>query len=163
MSKEVKIIKLDVGVFYMYEEVIPCIEIINKETGKILGYLSAFRDYKFQVSGTWDGESDLGSTPVFGLETFKSVRQAGRSNLGNDSTKKFIIEACAKVAIMNFTNTKHVLYEDYDKEIHFDLPRKIEAGTFNCNIEWEKFIEACYSRYCEGATSIPGHEYEKAC
>lgn len=161
-KREIKIIKLDVGEFYMYADKIPCVEIINKETGKAVGYLSAFRDYKFQVSGTWEGESDQGSTPVFGLQTFRTVRQEGRSNLNNVETKKFIIEACAKVAIMNFTNRRNVFGEDYDKELHYDFPTKIEIGTYNCNQEWEKFIEACYNRYCEGIDLIPGHEYSKA-
>ena len=49
------------GSFFMERE-IPVIEIcIN---GKVVGYLSAFRGYKFQVSATRDGQSDLGSSWV---------------------------------------------------------------------------------------------------
>lgn len=67
-------------------------------------YLSAFRDYAFQVSGNEHGESDLGSTPVFGLDTFGHILQSGRSNLDTPQTQLYIMSCVALDAIRRFAN-----------------------------------------------------------
>lgn len=68
------------------------------------GYLSAFRDYAFQVSGNEHGDTDFGSTPVFGLDTFGHTFQAGRSNLNTQETQLYIMSCTAFDAVRKFAD-----------------------------------------------------------
>ncbi len=40
------------------------IVMVKNEERKVVGYLTPFRDYRFQISLTNDGQCDIGSTPV---------------------------------------------------------------------------------------------------
>lgn len=40
------------------------IVMVKGEETKVVGYLTPFRDYRFQISLTNDGQCDIGSTPV---------------------------------------------------------------------------------------------------
>ena len=144
----------------MYNSKIPCIEIL-KDDGKKAGFLSAFRDYSFQVSGTWDGQTDIGATPVFGLETFKTIQQTGRSNLNQETTVKYFIGTLAYSAIIKAAEVLgYWSSDDSDKpKVQYVCPSHYEYGTFNCNQEWTKFIDACYERYVLGSSEINGCPY----
>ena len=129
--------KLHWGKFYVWGH-IPCIEIKTPEGGSV--YLSAFRNYAFQVSGTWQGENDKGATPVFGLDTFGSIVQIGRSNLSGESTKKYIIASVAMQAVQEYCLRNGYVAPD----INF-------AGLYLAgDVEFGKFIDACYAKYCKG-------------
>ena len=77
----------------------PVLEIKTKHK---TGYLSPFRWYAFQVSATKDEQGDMGSTEVFGLETFASIEQRGRSNLRQKNTVKYFIGVMAMEAVREF-------------------------------------------------------------
>lgn len=67
-------------------------------------YLSPFRGYKFQVSNSFDGDWDLGSSRVVGLgniisETLRMKGGVYSSNLSKVNTEKYIFELMAKEAI----------------------------------------------------------------
>jgi hypothetical protein len=97
-------------------------------------YLSAFRDYAFQVSGNRHGETDLGSTPVFGLDTFGHILQAGTSNLGIQEAQLYIMSCTAFDAIRKFTN--HNNSAKYFIECAFaDF---IGEGSFKKGSRWEE-------------------------
>ena len=104
-----------------------------------LVYLSAFRRYCFQVSMTRDGDCCLGSTPVFGLETFCSIEQRGNSNLSQDSTVRYIISTVAMDAIRDYCNHNYAVSG-------LIMPREFFRGALS-NPEWEKFIDATL-RFC---------------
>lgn len=107
---------------------VPCIELINPD-GK-MAYLSAFRRYAFQVSGTRDGQWSRGETPVFGLETLDTIRQVGASNLSQNSTQLYIIGAVAMDAINNYCY----------RENYFP-PAEYYSFIRDDKEEWNKFIE----------------------
>lgn len=106
---------------------------------KTVAYLCSFRDYSWQVCGTYDGESDLGCTPVFGLDTMGSIVQRGRSNLGQESTVKYIIGCVAMDAVNNFM---HSWWMDVDV-----LGPRHDWGWLSSNEAWTKFVERCYDKY----------------
>lgn len=85
------------------------IGILTDENGEEVGYLSPFRNYCFQVSGTFDGQMDLGSSKVIGLGNVwnakKSRSEIGyQTNLNWYDTKKELLKGQAALAIMSFEN-----------------------------------------------------------
>lgn len=128
---------------------IPEIEIriidgINNEQLQSM-WLSAFRWYRFQVSGDDNGGGDYGSTPVFGLETFGSIIQQGRSNLNQENTVKYFIEAAAYDAITEFMFS---VFSTQDAYFRMDKPHY--NTIVGSNPEWDKFIDAVYDYAARG-------------
>ena len=117
-------------------------------TTRTIGYLNSFRDYCFQVSGSYDGDGDYGCTPVFGLHTFGFIQQAGRSNLNQDSTVKYIISATAVDAVNNFI--QYLATVCYKMPI---IPITNGYSRYNSDSEgekeWELFINNCFKKYVE--------------
>ena len=64
--EELKPVRATFGELRMYENFMPVLEI--KVNDKVVGYLSPFRGSRFQVSGTFDGQGDYGSSEVVGLK-----------------------------------------------------------------------------------------------
>lgn len=128
------------GKYYCYG--VPCIEIITPDGNKY--YLSAFRRYCFQISCTYNGSGNAGSTPVFGLETLSTIVQKGSSNLNQENTVKFIISAVAMDAIQEFCNS-----------YGYFMPKNRYTGM-HANEEWGKFIEEVY-KFCrhESIENVP--------
>jgi hypothetical protein len=160
--------KLSFGKFYMYEGIIPCIEInmLNEDgttVDRTVGYLSAFRDYCFQVSGTWCGENDKGSTPVFGLDTFGHILQAGRSNCSQQETVKYFIASIAFMAVVELANKGGYIYPDDPEDeiisVNYRLPSDYNVIYWGANEEYKKFVDACYNRYVLGASKIKNAPY----
>lgn len=160
------------GEFKVYENSIPEIEIILDDNyvcnrsgkTKIIkrsGWLSAFRNCCFQVSRTFDGDGDCGSSPVFGLDTFKSIQQCGCSNLSQESTIKFMIAAAAYTAINAFVDNKSDSLEQVIKMLeHDDSDEEAKCTIYKApknyftnfvvkeeRVEFEKFIYSCYKKY----------------
>lgn len=129
---------IKIGRYYTYNGV-PCIELIvpdmydDKEETV---YLSAFRRYAFQISGTKIGSWDLGSTPVFGLGTFRSIQQIGPSNLSQVTTVKYIIHCVAMDALRNYCNNA------YGQDLI--MPAVGYKSSCENNDEWNKFIDNVY-------------------
>lgn len=122
--------------------------IYDGETGepeKLRYWLSAFRWYRFQVSGGPDGQGDYGSTPVFGLQTLGSIAQKGPSNYGQESTVKFIIEAVARDAIDEF-----MFKMGSTSECYFRFEKPMYDAFIGANEYWDKFINAVYDHVVNG-------------
>jgi hypothetical protein len=108
-------------------------------------WLSAFRWYRFQVSGDDNGNGDYGSTPVFGLETFGSIMQQGRSNLDQPHTVKYLIEAAAYDAISEFMFSYRFMEDAY-----FRMDKPHYNTIVGANPEWDKFIDSVYNYSVHG-------------
>lgn len=100
------------------------IGVLTNEDGDEVGYLAPFRAYSFQVSATFDGHSDLGSTQVFGLNNlldarFGTERNLGyQSNLKMDTVKVYLLKLAAKEAIANFCEKTWALTQEYGTECY---------------------------------------------
>ena len=76
--------------------------------GNEVGFLSPFRNYKFQVSATFEGSRDLGSSKVIGLgNVWHANKSRGdgicyQSNLTWFDTKKELLKGQAALAILDF-------------------------------------------------------------
>lgn len=116
-------------------------------------YLTCFRNYAFQVCGTYDGKSDLGSTEVFGLDTFRSIVQIGTSNLSQENTVKYIIGCVAMDAVDDFM---HSIWMPDD----IVGPRNCYKWLIGRSEEYDKFIDNCYHKYVENVSidDVPLHE-----
>lgn len=138
---------------------IPCIEVHFKyDTEEIQDrtfYLSAFRGYAFQVSFEYTGVGDVGSTPVFGLETFNSITQIGRSNLGQYETKLYFMTIAAMDAVHNASQYPSLSPMDYHVGFRFMRTYDLAFNEYDDEyLEFQKFINATNAY-------IKGEELEK--
>ena len=82
---------------------------------KTVGYLSPFRGYKFQVSGTLEGQRDIGSSQVIGLGNVWNSRRDETnnklvsSNLSWEETRKELLKGQAMIALFQFQSFKKAL------------------------------------------------------
>ena len=97
-----------------YQDSIPIAVIVDAETQEEVGYLSPFRGYRFQVSQTFDGCGDLGSSDVVGLNKIlhcnapKDLGEFGyNSNLGWEDTCIEFLMGQALVALSKFSSYPH--------------------------------------------------------
>lgn len=108
-GKNVVVIRLDD--IKMHESGIP-VGILTDDDGVEVGYLTPFRGYSFQVSNTFNGQGSAGTTPVFGLNRLLDARLGTdksvgyQSNLGNGSTKAFLMKTAALYAISDFVQKR---------------------------------------------------------
>ena len=109
----------------------PCLE-VKIEGFEHTYYLSPFRGYKFQVSGTVDGSGDYGSTDAFGLGNIVNMRRGSgtgyQSNLGND-TDKYVLAMAAYFALALFAEYPHCRDEEEKTTIVVN-PKLCHYGTF---------------------------------
>ena len=100
------------------------IGILTNDDGMEVGYLSPFRGYSFQVSATFEGHSDLGSTQVFGLNNlldarFGTERNLGyQSNLRMDTVKVYLLKLAAKEAVDIFLQRTQSLLKEHGIETY---------------------------------------------
>lgn len=118
----------------MYEGYMPVIKIETEDGDDF--YLSPFRAYKFQVSGTFEGGGDYGSSMVVGLSNcivdyFAICNgEIGRqSNCSEQRISKEILRGQAALAIMDFCRIENVHFVD---------------NLLN-NDDFEEFITMCYN------------------
>ena len=105
--EELKTVRATFGELKMYENFMPVLEI--KVNDKVVGYLSPFRGYRFQVSGTFDGEGDYGSSEVVGLKN-AILKNTGtsddslyyRSNCKAHDTSIEMLLGLATIAVAKF-------------------------------------------------------------
>lgn len=137
---------MKIGNYYCYEGV-PYIELIvpkekfkdgNNPSERTV-FLSAFRKYSFQISGTYDGEIEYASTPIFGLESIVTAKQVGPSNLNNVTMQKYFIHCIAMDAIRCYCTQYNIGVPNI---IYKAFKTKIE------NNEWYKFINNVW-RFCK--------------
>jgi hypothetical protein len=148
---------VEFGRYYTHGS-IPCIEVHFKyDTEEIQDrtfYLSAFRGYAFQVSFEYNGSGDVGSSPVFGLETLNSIKQIGRSNLDNNETKRYFMVLAAMDAV--YAAAQYPLHSR-EYKIGFIFSRTYDL-TFNSYDEkylgFQKFINNTFK-------FIKGEEIDK--
>lgn len=78
------------------------------EEGNEVAFLSPFRNYKFQVSATFDGDRDMGSSKVIGLGNIWSANKSRGDGIGYQSnltwfdTKKELLKGQAALALLDF-------------------------------------------------------------
>ena len=103
----------------------PTVEIVvgkTPEDAKVVGYLTSFRNYSFQISATKDGDCDMGSTePLFKLPTIFGKME-------NNNERIEILKALITRALVKYTNTSYG-HSDAEGEAISVLP-----GTEN---EWK--------------------------
>ena len=84
------------------------IAVLIDENGNEVGYLSPFRNYKFQVSGTFEGDRDIGSSKVVGLGNIWNANKSRGDGIGYQSnltwfdTKKELLKGQAALALLDF-------------------------------------------------------------
>ena len=84
------------------------IGVLTDEEGNEVGFLSPFRNYKFQVSATFEGSRDLGSSKVIGLGNVWHANKSRGDGIGYQSnltwfdTKKELLKGQAALAILDF-------------------------------------------------------------
>lgn len=128
-------------------------ELLPEDEWQTEAYLTCFRNYAFQVCGTYDGKSDLGSTEVFGLDTFRSIVQIGTSNLSQENTVKYIIGCVAMDAVDDFM---HSIWMPIDVV----GPRNCYKWLIGHSDDYDKFIDNCYNKYVKNVSidEDPLHE-----
>ena len=97
---------------------------LKDEEGNVRGYLHPFRGYRFQVSGSAEGNGDYGSSEVVGLANIVTGRYTGRDTAANPSLSVWasnsgdivcsIFEAFAWNALFEFTGRGVSLSEEND-------------------------------------------------
>lgn len=86
---------LTIGKFTMHPEFdIPVVEILVE--GNVAGYMTPFRGYFFQVSGTYDGECDLGESINYGRKLKSFITN-------NDDVDIDIFKSLALTCLIDFS------------------------------------------------------------
>ena len=117
------------------------LEIVDPETDKVIteGYLTPFRGYRFQVSGTMDGQGDFGSTQVIHFKEFETL---------SDIAIAEILRSLAMAAIHAFSKSGYVRRglrnKDEDFEWTVEVPR-MTFGWTDTESVWYKYIKEVYS------------------
>ena len=84
------------------------IGVLIDEDGNEVGFMSPFRNYKFQVSGTFEGDRDIGSSKVVGLGNIWHANKSRGDGIGYQSnltwfdTKKELLKGQAALALLDF-------------------------------------------------------------
>lgn len=108
------------------------IGILTDDAGHEVGYLAPFRGYSFQVSATFEGHSDLGSTQVFGLNNILDARLGTERNIGYqsnlrmDSVKLYMLKLAAKEAVNKFCANRWNLSSEDDETVYVFRDTKCE-------------------------------------
>lgn len=92
------------------------------EKKRTVGYLSPFRNYCFQVSGSFSGECDMGSTPVMGLLNVINAqppKSHQACNLDWPETIQYMMKSLATMACIERATRQ--LYRDDDVDGFVDL------------------------------------------
>lgn len=84
------------------------IAVLADDEGNEVAFLSPFRNYKFQVSATFEGDRDIGSSKVIGLGNVWSANKSRGEGIGYQSnltwfdTKKELLKGQAALALLDF-------------------------------------------------------------
>ena len=135
--EELNPVRATSGELRMYENFMPVLEI--KVNDKVVGYLSPVRGYRFQVSGTFDGEGDYGSSEVVGLKNaiLKSTGTSDnslyyRSNCNAHDTSIEMLLGLATIALAKFCRNRNYIIPD------------INLYCWKDDHVLNDFLEACY-------------------
>lgn len=130
--EELKAPRATFGELRMYE-LHPVLEI--KVNDKVVGYLAPFRGYRFQVSGTFDGEDDYGSSEVVGLKNaiLKSTGTSDDSlHYAHDTSIEMLL-GLATIALAKFCRNRNYIIPD------------INLYCWKDDHVLNDFLEACYN------------------
>lgn len=93
---------------------VACVTMDEREAEIISGFLSPFRGYKFQVSATYDGQNDLGSSDVVGLANLRILSKGKDtptastvSNCSIEGINKIILSGLMLDALTDFLGYPH--------------------------------------------------------
>lgn len=136
--EELKAPRATFGELRIYENFMPVLEI--KVNDKVVGYLAPFRGYRFQVSGTFDGEGDYGSSEVVGLKN-AILKNTGtsddswyyRSNCNTHDTSIEMLLGLATIALAKFCRNRNYIIPD------------INLYCWKDDHVLNDFLEACYN------------------
>lgn len=153
-SANVSIKKVTLGSIIQNEETynMPIIEVMLD--GHVVGYLSPFRQYSFQISMTAQGQWDMGSSPVVGLknvlETVAPNKQGPgyQSNLNwNGESQACLLKGLALQALTEYASRENAvlkLGEHIFEEDHVNCTSKYYRDKL------EKFIAVVVDYLKEG-------------
>ena len=106
--------KVKIGGIIFGEQNMP-VAVLEDSQGVAIGYLTPFRGYSFQVSGSLDGAGDLGSSQVIGLGNVLHVKKGEegsqllkRSNLNWDETNRDLLKGQAALALLDFIRSEYI-------------------------------------------------------
>lgn len=116
-----------------------------KANDKVVGYLTPFRGYRFQVSLTEEGEWDLGSSPVMFMNEFKNLSDfylkehlRGQIGLCLNSHHKIMSNKSSLAQMCGFYDRKNK--EEYEYVIA-DIKPPCYYGEEKPEID--KFLDLC--------------------
>jgi hypothetical protein len=105
---------------------IPMLTVMEKDTGKVIGYLTPFRGYCFQISKTIDGEDDLASSEVVG---FGSIVKKMKSEIVTTNRSIYasnvyaingVLRAFLDSCLLAFTSRRFTEYKRNGNELEID-------------------------------------------
>ena len=117
---------------------IPTMEIIveEKDSARIVekAYLTPFRGYSFQVSGTRRGEWDHGASSViaFYKDVFKGLTQYKNSTVLNP-----VLKGQAMIAITEYATRQFLIIDENNELMEIKPVLRIHAGN---NVQLDRFI-----------------------
>jgi hypothetical protein len=114
-------------------------------------YLSPFRLYRFQVSGSLNGSGDYGASPVVGLGNIVGIRpntpvdtkgfSAFSSNIFSDNYGQCIMKSMAYEAIVKFYSHRMNLDEIPDRD---EIVTELQIGDYSSTQLLNTFIDEVY-------------------
>lgn len=121
-----------------FESNTPTIEVLvkNTETNEVVtkGYLTPFRGYAFQVSGTRDGEWDHGASSV--ISQYKDVFQS-LTQYKNGVVLNPVLKGQAMLAITEYATRQFLIRDENNELIEIEPVLRIHAGN---NAQLDRFI-----------------------
>jgi hypothetical protein len=122
----------------------PIIEVVlkNDETSKIVGYLSPFRRYSFQVSMTVDGDGDMGSTEVSGGMAMEI------SAIPNSHMQAMTVKGLINWALVEYTRSSYGHHDSGEEAIWI-------LGSWTSQVVLDKYAALC----CEFLTGNPASTF----
>lgn len=127
--------------FYKPESFNMPVMILKNDSGREVGYLAPFRNYAFQVSATFDGCGDLGSSKVIGLQNVIRSNGGGHgpSNLNWEETTWELLKGQACIALMQFASRDHA-YINLNSAGYFGNQQASNGEKVWCNNLMDLFI-----------------------
>ena len=112
------------------------IDVVDPE-GKTIatGYLTPFRKYRFQVSGSMEGDGDFGSTQVIPFSEFATLPRVAIAE---------ILRSLAAAAVTAFAQSGYI-YRHIDDEEYAVIPADTSFGWIQSDGVWYKYIKEVYT------------------
>lgn len=122
---------------------IPTAEVLV--SGKVSGYLTPFRAYCFQVSGTKGGQGAYGSSQVIGLRKVANMTSdiSEPSNLNMKHTCEELLRGQAMIALYNHARMKEAALDLETRAEDDATLSNGEISDFLMPTRFDMFVEEC--------------------